>query len=211
MNVNPDAIRILCYGDSNIWGDPGLGRPRFKSNIRWPGKLQELLGNEYEIIEEGLCGRTTDIDDPKKDGRNGKAYLRPCLETHKPIDFFVLLLGTNDFKTRFNKSAEDVAQSIKNLTEIVKNSESGRDGQGPKIILLSPPLLEEESEMSAVDYKDGPNKTRQLGPLLEKLAEEKDYQFINLANHVKAGEDGGHLTAEGHLKVAQLLSELMIK
>ena len=58
MNTNPQAKVVLCYGDSNTWGqneDKNTGS-RYPVNVRWTGKLQELLGNEYYVIEEGLGG-----------------------------------------------------------------------------------------------------------------------------------------------------------
>ena len=98
MNTGPNAIKVLCYGDSNTWGrDPHGKGIRYPVNVRWTGLLQSKLGHDYDIIEEGLGGRTTVIDDPKREGRNGKTYLRPCLETHSPIDVITLMLGTNDF------------------------------------------------------------------------------------------------------------------
>ena len=53
---------ILCFGDSNTFGtNPSGGRwPR---DVRWPGTLQQRLGPEYYIIEEGLGGRTTVMED----------------------------------------------------------------------------------------------------------------------------------------------------
>lgn len=204
MNTNPKAIRVLCYGDSNTWGDPALGKPRFAANVRWPGRLQDLLGPNYEIIEEGLCGRTTDIDDPKREGRNGKTYLISCLETQKPIDLFILLLGTNDFKERFNRSAKDVVEGIKGLLELVKNSGAAPNNSSPNILLLSPLLVKNNSELSKTDYKGGPEKSKELGLLLEKVAEKQKCLFLNLAS-IEPGIDGGHLSAEGHAKVAELV------
>ena len=52
--------RILCFGDSNTWGYMVSGG-RFDEDVRWPMKLQELLGDDYRIIEEGFNGRTCDI------------------------------------------------------------------------------------------------------------------------------------------------------
>jgi lysophospholipase L1-like esterase len=92
---------ILCYGDSNTWGYiPGTGE-RYASHVRWPGVLQNALGNGYVIIEEGLCGRTTVWDDPIEEYRSGKEYLIPCLKSHAPLDLVVLMLGSNDLKMRF--------------------------------------------------------------------------------------------------------------
>ena len=65
MNINPTSKRILCFGDSNTWGYvPATGK-RYPVGVRWTSLLQEKLGDGYEIIEEGLNSRTTDIDDPK--------------------------------------------------------------------------------------------------------------------------------------------------
>ena len=38
-----------------------------------------------------------------------KTYLIPCLETHKPLDLVIILLGTNDLKMRLSVSAYDIA------------------------------------------------------------------------------------------------------
>ena len=44
--------RILCIGDSNTWGYiPGSGE-RYEKNVRWTGKLAQMLGENYEVIEE---------------------------------------------------------------------------------------------------------------------------------------------------------------
>ena len=82
MNINPKAIRILCYGDSLTFGHDVETDTRFNALERWTGILQKTLGVNYEIIEEGLGGRTTDIDDPKKHNRGKKDA--PCAETDPP-------------------------------------------------------------------------------------------------------------------------------
>ena len=50
--------RILCFGDSNTYGTRPNGG-RFDENTRWPMRLNELLGPDYAVIEEGFGGRTT--------------------------------------------------------------------------------------------------------------------------------------------------------
>jgi lysophospholipase L1-like esterase len=102
---------ILRYGDSNTRGfDPEPGE-RFPEDVRWPGVLRTRLGDDYRVIEEGLSGRTTVWDDPIEGvHKNGRTYLRPCLESHSPVDLIALMLGTNDLKKRFGSSASDIAQ-----------------------------------------------------------------------------------------------------
>lgn len=61
--------QILCFGDSNTWGLDGDSGKRLPWGVRWTSLLQEKLGQQYHVIEEGLCGRTTIFDDPLRDGR----------------------------------------------------------------------------------------------------------------------------------------------
>ena len=123
--------RILCYGDSNTWGYDPVARDRFDAATRWTRVLAASLGADYEIIEEGLCGRTTIWDDPVTEYRNGRTYLIPCLDTHCPLDLVVLMLGTNDLKSRFSLSAYDIAAGAGVLVDLVQRSEAGRNGRPP--------------------------------------------------------------------------------
>jgi len=103
--------RVLCYGDSNTWGYDPATRRRFAPDFRWTGVLANRLGPDHLVIEEGLNGRTTRWDDPIEPGRNGLALLRPCLDTHEPLDLVIVMLGTNDLKRRFNVTASDIARA----------------------------------------------------------------------------------------------------
>ena len=62
-----EPFRIVAYGDSITYGwIPNANPPstRYGPEDRWPGALQKELGNNYQVIEEGLDGRTTDALDP---------------------------------------------------------------------------------------------------------------------------------------------------
>ncbi len=62
---------IVAFGDSNTWGyDPATGS-RFPRPQRWPSVLQRELGADFEVIAEGLNGRTTVHDDPIEPYRCG--------------------------------------------------------------------------------------------------------------------------------------------
>ena len=50
MNTNPNAIRILCYGDSNTHGTIPKTFNRYKINERWTGILQNNLGENLDFI-----------------------------------------------------------------------------------------------------------------------------------------------------------------
>lgn len=70
MNTNPSTKTILCYGDSNTHGQIPATYDRYPAEKRWTGILQELLGDGFRIIDEGLGGRTVDLDEPERAGRN---------------------------------------------------------------------------------------------------------------------------------------------
>lgn len=53
--------RILVFGDSNTFGyveDAQGIVGRLPLDTSWPGRMAALLGNDYEVIVEGLSGRT---------------------------------------------------------------------------------------------------------------------------------------------------------
>ncbi len=123
-----EQVRILIYGDSNSWGylDDGQGR---RYERRWPMEmcrhLSEML--PLTLIEECLPGRTTDLNDAVMgSGFNGRAYLETILRSHQPLDHIVIMLGTNDLKARFNRSADDIAQALIGLGKLARNIAAGR-------------------------------------------------------------------------------------
>ncbi|MEM7461801.1 MAG: hydrolase, partial [Pseudomonadota bacterium] len=91
---------------------------RLEYERRWTGVAANLLGSGWRVVEEGLPGRTTVHDDPIE-GRhkNGLSALPMVLESHRPIDMLVIMLGTNDLKTRFSLTAGDIACSEGKLVE----------------------------------------------------------------------------------------------
>ncbi|MBR0402477.1 MAG: hypothetical protein IJH73_08230, partial [Lachnospiraceae bacterium] len=116
---------ILCFGDSNTYGfSPDWVKGNFgrhDRSVRWTGRLQELLGDEYRIIEEGLSGRPTVFADPTMADMSGLPYFRPCLKSHMPLDLVIIMLGTNDMKHRFNMLPVDIAKEAEALGEIVQS------------------------------------------------------------------------------------------
>ena len=128
--------QILCFGDSNTWGLDGDSGKRLPWGVRWTSLLQEKLGQQYHVIEEGLCGRTTIFDDPLRDGRRGTELLPILLETHATVDGVVLMLGTNDCKTAFGASAEVIGKGIERLLRQIRYA-----APQAEILLISPIYL----------------------------------------------------------------------
>jgi lysophospholipase L1-like esterase len=206
MNINEAAVKILCYGDSNTWGYIPVTKNRYPVGVRWTSLVQQYLGKDYWLIEEGLNSRTTDLDDINKPGRNGLEYLIPCLETHNPLDMVVLFLGTNDLKKRYQRTPEEISQSIQKLVQVIKKRAANKQGRAAEILLLSPPLVDESVPGVKEKYLEAEEKSEQLGRLYKKVATEEETAFIDLSRHVSPSKkDGYHFEPEAHEKVAALV------
>ena len=201
---------VLCYGDSNTWGfDPETER-RFPREVRWPGRLQALLGDEWHVVEEGLNGRTTTLDSPLAPGRNGLTYLIPCLDSHAPLDAVVIFLGTNDLANRYGLTPRDIARAAARLASVVSHSEAGIDGGPPRPILACPPPVGETEW--AEDWSHAPGKSAVLAERFAEAAAELGVDLIDLGEATRySAIDGVHLDAEAHAAVARLVERTLRK
>jgi len=207
MNTNPNAIKVLCFGDSNTWGQRSDQKGRYPADTRWTGVLQRGLGEKYYVVEEGLNSRTTDLEYVRKPGRNGKAYLIPCLNSHTPVDVVVLMLGTNDLKTEFNRSAEDVANSISGLVNDIRTYALNKANRPPKIILVSPIVIDGQAShftdgFAAYYGERSIQESQRLAGVLAATAQELGCEFVDAATVARAGDDGIHLNLEAHASLA---------
>lgn len=214
MIINSTAKAILCYGDSNTWGqsDDKNVRGRYPANIRWTGKLQELLGSEYDVIEEGLGGRTTNLEhyNPDKPGRNGLTYFVPCLMSHMPVDMVIIMLGTNDLKVQYERSAAEVADALKLFVGAVRAV-----SQEAKILLVSSAHIDDSAPKFSEYYHDiydeqSAEKSKQLASEIQGAADETDALFFDASSVAQAGIDGIHLDEWSHAALAQALASLML-
>jgi lysophospholipase L1-like esterase len=197
---------VLCYGDSNTWGYNAADAGRFTPDVRWPGVMRRALGEGYSVIEEGLNGRTTVWDDPIEGYKNGKEYLIPCLETHRPLDLVIIALGINDLKQRFSVSAWDVAAGAGVLAEMVKKSETGPDGSAPKVLLVAPPVVGRLTAFAEM-FEGAQEKSRKLGEHFARVAAERDVALLDSARLVTTTDlDGIHLEPAEHRKLGEALA-----
>ena len=74
--------QILCFGDSNTYGYKPDKSGRFSCGVRWTSILAEKFGRDVNVIEEGLCGRTTIFDDVFRAGRNGSEFSCNSRKSH---------------------------------------------------------------------------------------------------------------------------------
>ena len=206
-------INVLFYGDSNTWGfDPETGQ-RYPYPLRLTSVCARLLGPGYNCIPCGMNGRTTAFDDPVKGARNGIKGLDYELQTHKPLDLFAVMLGTNDLKYT---DAAGSADGMDRLLELVLTAnarfrfsspvfpEPGVDAGPRPVLLISPVRLRAHVGNRAGDLEASAG----LAGLYRSLAEKHGVYFMDAAEYAEPSPaDGIHLAAEGHRAIGEAVAE----
>lgn len=212
---------ILCYGDSNTWGyvplssaDKNTAIQRYPRDVRWTGVLQNLLGEKFYVVEEGLNSRTTNINYEFPPDRNGKNYLPSCLYSHAPIDLVILGLGGNDLKVYFNRTAKEIRAGLSELVDIIQGSLYGMAMQQPPQVLIIGlskllPMTEQYKDDNGIYIFEGAGKkVEELKKQYADLAKEKNCHFLDISESILPSEvDGLHLDAAAHKKLANIVSE----
>jgi lysophospholipase L1-like esterase len=200
-----EKFRILCYGDSNTWGYiSGTDHQRHSKSERWTGVLQQMLGDKYEIIEEGLNSRTLISVDKRcgKEGRSGAEYLLPCLDSHDPIDLVIIMLGTNELKTEFYRNPKEIGEIFEEyFVKKILTRKSVCKKTYPKLLIVTPPEITKENPK----FIGGIEKSQKLNEIYEDIAMRNDCEFMNNED-LEVGEDGVHLSRDGHRILASKLS-----
>jgi lysophospholipase L1-like esterase len=202
---------VLCFGDSNTYGQiPGKGPlDRYGPDVRWPGVLRKLLGGGWLVIEEGLSGRTTLSDDPiEGPQKNGRTYLRPCLQSHAPLDLVIIMLGTNDLKVRFHKPVSEVAMALGVLVHDIKELSVGPGGRVSEIMIVAPPPMQDDLKEWQSVFAGAVEKSRQLALEFEVIADALEVHFFDAGSVLACSrEDGFHMDAQAHQALGTALAQ----
>lgn len=209
---------VLVFGDSITWGwvpkEPIVPTTRHAEEDRWPTIMAAALGDGYNVITEGLSGRTTNIDDPMAPGlMNGADYLDSAILSHEPLDLVIIMLGTNDTKSYLDRSPLEIGLGMGELINIIQEG-SGLgwyDYQSPEILVISPPPLGEEIDPGAAEaFEGGAGKVEQLPRIYSGIADTAGVHFFDAATVVDLGHvgtDGIHLVAEGNEALGNAVAE----
>lgn len=203
--------RILCYGDSNTYGYIPTGG-RYDEHTRWPMRMQEALGSDFTVIEEGFNGRTCVFDDPVEGGyKSGIEYLPPCLMSHNPLDAVIIMLGTNDTKARFGMTPMTIGQSMMQLVRTAKLYAVNGAGEPARIIVAAPPRILDNLMQTRHAECFGPQAvavSEGLARELRRITKLMRCDFFDADPHAQVSPlDAVHMTAEGHLRLGDAMAE----
>ena len=205
---------MLCFGDSNTHGTPPiieLGEyRRFDAATRWPTRAAQSLG--WELVEEGLPGRTAQWGDAVMGPHmNGIEGLKIALQSHGPIDWLVLMLGTNDVKARFSASPEQITGGIAALLDIAQSPELQARHGGFRILLICPPPVLEQGPITD-QFFGARRRSLELPPLYRALAEARGLTFLDAGKVISVSpQDGVHFEAEAHAVLADAVAAILAR
>lgn len=218
-----EKIRILCYGDSNTWGTIGkwteddLPSQRLDKDKRWTGILANALGDGFEVIEEGLGGRSTIYERPGFEWKNGEKSLVSCLHSHRTLDLVILMLGTNDLQIEKTITEEDLPKGISRLVDVIQSYPNvGRNRKPPEILLIAPIEVVPSAPEGRVLVYD--KFRREIGRALslkfpevyKKVAKEKNCWFLNAQEYASpCAADGVHISPDGHIRLGKAISAMV--
>lgn len=206
-------FQIVCFGDSNTWGyNPENGK-RHDENTRWTGVLQKLLGDQYNVVECGINGRTTVFDEPYRECRNGRIGLGYSLQENKPIDLLIVSLGTNDLKyTNAAGSAKGLRTLLRVAThsEIMENSNCSVFKGATKILVVSPISLGAELDSKFPDslVYGKYHESLRFAEVYKPICDQFQAEFLDAAQYAHASEkDCLHMDAVSHRNLAAAICE----
>lgn len=200
---------IVCFGDTNTWGYDNRTGERLPYSERWTGILAGELGKDVLVIEEGQPGRAT-TEDPVEPGKNAREHIISCLESHEPIDVFVMMLGQPDLKTRFSLTANDIAMGIEYLAKAVLNSAARPSHKAPKLLIVSPVQVGQiagTSMESCFSPAGTAEKSAALPALYREIAKKYGAEFLEASTVARTAEDAIHIHNDSHRDFALAVAE----
>lgn len=197
--------RILIYGDSNVWGDKGFGENgvplgRYATEQQWPNILQRLLGDEYDIIQAGLCGRTAGEYAEQAPYLGGKIGYEIALREASPVEGVIIALGVNDAQNE-SASGEQIVADLQWYSAYTQayaaDSENDMASSG-SVWYIAPAIAPVQR------YKPLASKLHYIN---EKLR--TTHTTINnpLDDNGDYAPDGVHFSLQGHRRMAQRVYE----
>lgn len=198
--------RILCYGDSNTYGYNPADGSRFDENTRWTALLQTFLGIDYEIIEEGACGRVGFVEGYEEFLLSAQQHF-PCIIARvQDVEVLVLAVGANDLQFKYNLSFDQAKKGLERLITIAQ--------EYVKEIVLIPSIVFDENilagSFSHCFDRTSIAKSKRMGEIYRKLSEIYNLRLFDCNEFVQPSKiDGLHYDETGHRAIADELAKFM--
>ena len=199
--------KILVFGDSNTWGDNFLTRRRIPDVKQWCNILQEKLGNDYKVYQEGLPGRFAGSVDKNEIYKNGIDTFLSTYKSIAPLDTLIISLGSNDLRPENNRTSDDIIKDLLSYKELLEkefNEDNNRyfNGKLPEIIYILPINFDLPDPKLISLFQETEIKRQNILKYFN-VNRIKNIYF----NHIDLCEDGLHMSIKGHNTLASKVYE----
>lgn len=194
--VDADKRHIACIGDSVTYGAGVLGQ---RSTSTYPVYLQGLVGDDWQVLNYGLSGRTLmDSADVPYTKEEMYPETLAC-----EADVYIVMLGTNDAKY-FNWNAEnyesDLTDFLQKYIEI-----AGADG----VYVIQPLKCFVVEGKTEVGHAIKNENVIEACEIIARVAQKLQVNVIDLytfaEDHPEWLPDGIHPNAEGNREIANYI------
>lgn len=193
---------IICYGDSNTFGYNPKDGSRYDENTRWTCLLNKKLGQNYEVINEGMCDRTGFVNNPKGLVFSAIQHFPEYISKFKNIDILLLWIGTNDLQFQYNLSVNEIEAGLENLVKLART-------KAVKIILVPPVILSEkilEGYFSCQFDETSITKSKEIGRIYKRISDIYHCEYFDVNKFVVPSDiDGLHYDELSHKIIASKL------
>jgi lysophospholipase L1-like esterase len=211
MNINVSAKRILIYGDSYTFGKMPNGN-RYDAGSRYTGVTQGYLGSDYEIIEEGLRGRTISGENGFFPHRDGLKQFDGIIGSHLPLDLVIIFLGINDSNSSRKSTPEEIVAPLVKYVRGVSWWAKHLGFDKPRIAFVIPPIIDEVASDKAYKnvFNGSGEKILAMQKLIKQIADENKVLTFDASQVVTVSPlDGIHLDAENNRKLGKALAQFI--
>jgi lysophospholipase L1-like esterase len=182
----------MVFGDSNAFRPDG-------SNTCWATLLEDKDPVHLNVFNESCDGRTTQYDTGE---RNGLSVIGNKLTSHAPLDYVIVMLGTNDVKSKYGPpSATDIADGVEQILDFIVAY-----GGGVEPILVTPPPL---GDVTSGDLAGAQLRIPPIAVEYRLLAMDRDIHLIDINaiidSRTDLEPDKVHLNGAGRQKVADVV------
>lgn len=199
--------KVLCFGDSNVFGYIPETGARYDKDTRWSGVLKSLCQTDFSIIEAGCNNRTGFTDNPCGRGQTGYKIITNYLE--KELFAVVLAIGINDLQKSYNQSLDNIKMGLENLVHTVKEA-----SPNAHILILVPTKLSEtifNGGFSILFDETSILKSCELSSIYKAVATNEGCKFIDLNEVAQYSlTDGLHYTPKEHKKIADAVKNVLL-
>lgn len=203
-----DMKNILLYGDSFFWGVDAQSAGRHAYENRVGNACARELGDDFDVVTEGLRGRTMFGENGWFPERDGLAQFGPIFATHLPLDLVVIMLGTNDLNSKTNHKPSEIAAALDAYKQKIAFWCNFMKYDIPKIMIVSPPEINDsELDAFAEVFNGAAKKIPALCESLRNYAFDSNDIFLDASKYVVSkNTDGIHLDPSESFKLGSSIA-----